>query len=194
MENIISTLITDRTPADVGNITALKTLGWSGMTAAQQAQFLSGMKGAYNASDLNRVGQAVAYLASVLSDAPQSLKDYAESKGVAWSALFELPYDPSDISVSPKTDWTYSDQPTAEQLATYLANVVNLRNLLTYDTDVLPTVINTLTTQQANAIEKALVGLETALNELVENIETLIDTTAAAWYFSGEVYTGEVQG
>ncbi len=194
MENIISTLITDRTQADVAEVNALKTLGWSGMTAAQQSRFLSGLKGAYNASDLNRVGRAVQYLAALLQNAPQELKTYAQNKSVAWSSVFDLPYDPSDISVSPKTDWAVSDQPTAEQLSTYLGNVSNLRGILTYETDELPSVINTLTAQQANAIEKALVGLKNAFNVLDESIKTLIDNTAAAWYYSGEVYTGEVQG
>lgn len=37
------------------------------MTAAEQAEWLTGMKGAYNAADLNRVGIALNYLAARLS-------------------------------------------------------------------------------------------------------------------------------
>lgn len=65
MSMIIDTLITDRTAADVARVHELAVKGYAGMTAAELAElaeWLAGMKGAYNAVDLNRVGTALNYL------------------------------------------------------------------------------------------------------------------------------------
>ena len=40
----------------------MRDKGWAEMTAAERAEWVAGMKGAYNASDLNRVASAMAYL------------------------------------------------------------------------------------------------------------------------------------
>lgn len=60
--SIIDTLITDRTQADVNRALALSAKGWAAMTAAEREEFAAGMKGAYNATDLNRVNAAMEYL------------------------------------------------------------------------------------------------------------------------------------
>jgi hypothetical protein len=61
--SIIDTLITDRTPADVALVRSLNATGWAAMTDEQRALYLSeGLKGAYKASDLNRVNAAMDYL------------------------------------------------------------------------------------------------------------------------------------
>lgn len=62
MSTIIDTLITDRTAADVARVHELAVKGYAGMTVAELAEWLAGMKGAYNAVDLNRVGTALNYL------------------------------------------------------------------------------------------------------------------------------------
>ena len=62
MSTIIYTLITDRTTADVARVHELAVKGYAGMTAAELAEWLAGMKGAYNDVDLNRVGTALNYL------------------------------------------------------------------------------------------------------------------------------------
>ena len=62
MSTVIDTLITDRTAADVARVHELAVKGYAGMTAAELAEWLAGMKGAYNAVDLNRVGTALNYL------------------------------------------------------------------------------------------------------------------------------------
>ena len=66
-KTIIVTLVTDRTQADVERVRELAAKGFAAMTAAEQAEWLTGMKGAYNAADLNRVGIALNYLAARLS-------------------------------------------------------------------------------------------------------------------------------
>lgn len=151
--------ITDRTQRDVARVKALAKKGWAAMTEQERTEWLGEMKGAYNASDLNRVGQAISYIADLLT-------------GYGYS-----------VQVSPKTDWTMSDIPTREQLEQYLANVAALRQAL----PVLPTTpeappdMEGLTWAEANDIEKILVDI----NHLITNM-------TAAWFYSGDLYAGEV--
>ncbi len=63
MSDIIKTLVTDRTEADVLRWRSLRDKGYSNMTAEERAEWdAANMKGAYNASDLNRVGTALNYI------------------------------------------------------------------------------------------------------------------------------------
>lgn len=114
------TLITDRTAEDVANKTA---------------------KGFYNASDLNRVGAAVQYVAERFA-----------AQGYA-------------VTVSPKTDWIASDIPTASELETYRQNIATLRALLAVmpTTPEVPDSMAGLTYTEANSIEQILLDLDTLL-------------------------------
>lgn len=116
----ISTLVTDRTRADVENETD---------------------KGFYNASDLNRVGAAVQYVAERFA-----------SQGYA-------------VTVSPKTDWLASDIPTASELETYRQNIVTLRALIAVmkSTPETPETMRFLDYIKANNIEQILLDLDTLL-------------------------------
>lgn len=95
----------------------------------------------YNASDLNRVGAAVQYVAERFA-----------AQGYA-------------VEVSPKTDWLASDIPTSSELETYRQNIATLRALLA----VMPTTPETpdsmagLTYTDANDIERILLDLDTLL-------------------------------
>lgn len=131
-------LITDRTRADVENKTN---------------------KGFYNASDLNRVGAAVQYVAERFA-----------AQGYT-------------AAVSPKTDWTEKDIPTASELETYRQNIVTLRALLAVmpTTPEAPDSMRFLDYIKANNIEQILLDLD-----------TLLTNAALAWYQSGEIYAGEV--
>lgn len=61
--SIIDTLIIDRTQADAELARRLGAMGWAAMTDEQRALYLSDqLKGAYKASDLNRVNAAMDYL------------------------------------------------------------------------------------------------------------------------------------
>lgn len=64
--SIIDSLIIDRTSADVSYARqqTLKILrsGWDSLTESEQSEYLAGLKGAYNPSDLNRVTHAMEYL------------------------------------------------------------------------------------------------------------------------------------
>ena len=152
-------LITDRTQADVDRVRQLAQKGFGNMTADEKTEWLNGLKGAYNASDLNRVGAAVAYVAGRL-------------KGYGYA-----------VSVSPRQDRQVSDIPTPESMTAYLADVAALRAALTVaaDTPEVPEDMERLTWQEANDIEQILV-----------NVDELLTRMAAAWFYSGEIYAGEV--
>ena len=113
-------LITDRTRADVENETD---------------------KGFYNASDLNRVGAAVQYVAERFA-----------AQGYT-------------VTVSPKTDWLASDIPTASELETYRQNIATLRALLAVmpTTPEAPDSMAGLTYTEANDIEPILLDLDALL-------------------------------
>lgn len=134
----LSTLITDRTAADV----------------AQRTD-----KGFYNASDLNRVGAAVEYVAGRLT------------------ALGYV------CPVSVKKDWRVSDAPTAGQLEVYRQNIATLRAQLPmlYGTPETPKSMAALGYAEANDIERILL-----------DIDAQIERLRKSWYFSGELYAGEV--
>ena len=152
-------LITDRTQADVDRVRQLAQKGFGNMTADEKTEWLNGLKGAYNASDLNRVGAAVAYVAGRL-------------KGYGYA-----------VSVSPRQDWQVTDIPTPESMTAYLADVAALRAALTVtaDTPEVPEDMERLTWQEANDIEQILV-----------DVDELLTRMAAAWFYSGDLYAGEV--
>ena len=58
--SIIDNLVYDRTQADVDRVFTLKnkilTEGLSSLSAEEKAEYMAGMKGAYNYGDMNRVG------------------------------------------------------------------------------------------------------------------------------------------
>ena len=119
--SIIDTLVTDRTASDVA---------------------AGNDKGTYNASDLNRVGQAVSYIADLLT-------------GYGYS-----------VQVSPKTDWAIGDIPYPAQLQQYLSDVAALRAVLELlpTTPEVPADMEGLTVQEANDIEKILVDIDALLS------------------------------
>lgn len=133
----IKTLITDRTAADVR---------------------LGRDKGFYNATDLNRVFDAVAYIAERFTDC-----GYA-------------------VAVSPKTDWSESDTPTASQMETYRLNIAHLRAVIAImaSTPETPETMRALNYVKANNIERIL-----------QDLDTLITNMEQAWFFSGDLYAGE---
>ena len=131
-------LITDRTRADVENETD---------------------KGFYNASDLNRVGAAVEYIAG------------------RFAALgYACP-------VTVKKDWLTSDAPTASQMEAYRQNIVTLRSRIAVmqSTPEAPASMAGLNYVKANNIEQILLDLDALIDKLIKS-----------WYFSGELYAGEV--
>lgn len=145
-ENPILYLVTDRTQADVN---------------------AGNDKGTYRASDLNRVGAAMNYVA-----------DRLKAQG----------YDPH---ISQKTDWKDDDWVDPAAQVVYLGDLAELRKQFAlYETTpevpprILATAINSndgLTYTWANDIEQILM-----------DIDALLTNIAAGWLYSGELYAGEV--
>ena len=138
-------LITDRTQADVDAIRTLAAKGWAAMTDAEKAAWTTGLKGAYNAEDLNRVGAAVAYVAGRLEDAG-----------------YHTP-------VEPKQDWQMQDIPTPAQMQRYLADISTIRAALAVmpSTPEAPTSMAGLTYTDANAIEQILLDVDALITKLI---------------------------
>lgn len=137
-------LITDRTEADVRRVKALAAKGWAGMTAAERTEWLGETRGAYNASDLNRVGSAVDYVAGRL-----------RSCGIA-------------VSVVPRMDWQETDIPTRAEMAAYLADIATLRAALPPrgGTPPAPMDMLGLSWEEANAIESILLAVDEAVTRM----------------------------
>lgn len=163
MSTIIDTLITDRTQADVERVKELAAKGFTAMTAAEQAEWLAGMKGAYNASDLNRVGTAMNYLAGRLASIC--------GKSITWTA---------------KTDWAVTDIITASQAETYRQQIQEIRDALAYPagTPDAPQLAR-LTYTGANDIERIL----TLCEELIVNVAKSFRHTGAAECAAGGLLT-----
>lgn len=143
--SVIDTLITDRTQADYDRAVSLAEKGLSGMTADELAEYRTGMKGAYNAADLNRVGQALKYL-------QEELNGYGYA-----------------VTVNAKTNWTASNIPTEAEMTTYLNNVAAIRRVLEVlaTTPEVPGTMQKLTWQRANDIEKILADVQAVINQVV---------------------------
>ena len=88
-----------------------------------------------------------------------------------------------DCPVSVKKDWSESDTPTAGQMETYRQNIATLRRQIAVmkSTPETPETIRQLNYIRANNIEQILLDID----RLLTNIEN-------SWYFSGELYAGEV--
>ena len=138
-------LITDRTQADVDYVIRLSQKGWSGMTAEEKAEWEYDLKGAYNASDLNRVGNAFNYVAGRLEGAGYS------------------------VPVNPKIDWMESDIPTHSDMEIYLNNVEIIRGTLTVltATPEVPDDMEGLTYEEANDIERILLAVDALITNMI---------------------------
>lgn len=114
----------------------------------------------YNVSDLNREGEAVRYLAERFT-----------GYGYGYA-----------VEVSPKTDWSESDTPTASQMETYRLNIAHLRAVIAVlaSTPETPETMRALNYVKANDIERIL-----------QDLDTLITNMEQAWFFSGDLYAGE---
>lgn len=200
MATVIDTLIFDRTQADVDRMVAQKMRilknGWDSLTADEQSEWLAGMRGAYNASDLNRVGQAVDFIAGRFISIPQELAAYRVQKGVADSPYYIVPYDPTRVVVSPKTDWhggTQPDTPTDTDVAAYLNNLTVLRSILPLPEDApqVPESLELLSYTTANDIERLLYMIYQTLAQIEQEYYSRIDRTAQAFAYAGVYDAGE---
>ena len=139
-------LITDRTTQDVERVKALQAKAWQDMTEEEKVEWLSPLKGSYNYTDLNRVEEAVAYVAG-------RLKEYG--------------YLPS---LPDTRTWSVGDIPNASDFARYLGNVAALRRAIVVwkSTPKAPDSIDRFAITEANALEQILVDLNQLLNNMAD--------------------------
>lgn len=136
-------LITDRTQADADEVKRLAAKGYAAMTTEEKAAWDAGLKGAYNASDLNRVGSAVEYVANRLREAGYI------------------------VTVHPRTGWTEEELPIAQSMYAYLSDVKAIRGVLPLpELPTLPEDMSRLTYIGANAIEQVLLDVNAALDRI----------------------------
>ena len=144
-ENI--NLITDRTQEDVNRALYLRSKwvggAWTG-TQDELAEWNTDLKGSYNASDLNRVGNAMLYLAERMNACGYS------------------------VTVSPKPDFAEGYAPKESEMDQYLADLSMLRGVLPLpeSTPEVPDDMKELTYIEANNIEQILFDMDRLLTNM----------------------------
>lgn len=137
MPTIMDTLITDRTQADVDRVIELKQkVHDETITPEEYQEYFSGLRGAYNAADMNRVAMAAAYVKARCDEMGVDVPGYAPLT----------------------TEWrsgTDANRPTPEQGERYLATLRALRRAAGAPTP-LPGSLDALTVDGANNIERML--------------------------------------
>lgn len=129
---ILDTLITDRSNSDVTRLKALMQKGGT-LTPEEISTFLQNSKGAYNAADLNRVAEAVQYVANELRTVGEA------------------------VSVPMRQDWTEEEYISASQLQEYINSLKTIRNAVRISITNVPNTVRTV--QDANAIEQMLLDV-----------------------------------
>ena len=124
--------IYDRTQTDVDRILSLSRKGWAAMTDEERTYWSGTPKGAYNASDLNRVERNTAELRTTLAKSGYHTE------------------------ITTKTDWQNGDIPRRSEAENLLGNVRTLAALyyVLPDSPPLPVTMEKLSYHGANAIEK----------------------------------------
>lgn len=140
-------LITDRTAADVVRWKALHDKGWDAMTPEEQAEWVNGMKGAYNYTDMNRVESAV-----------KELEARFLTKGTR-------------LRLTTKTDWARTSWPTESDMLRYFSNVAKVRAAVgvNLNTPAAPTTTILFDYKKANDIEEILLAVSGWLDRVEES-------------------------
>ena len=166
--SVIDTLITNRTQTDVNRVIYLAGLDYdTQMTASEQAEWDSDLKGAYNASDMNRVGAAVQYIADLLAT-------YGYTVTVTAKQDFAEPTN-GDTTV----------EPTAAQAAAYIADLTAISAVLP-NSYVIPVSLDALTYTGANAIESMLFWA----TDIIAHIRGIITGQFNAYSWAYNLYFG----
>ena len=140
-------LITDRTARDVDRVKTLAAKAWQDMTAEEQAEWMSPLKGAYNHTDLNRVGAALNHVRDRLAEAGHLQADVFTAR----------------------EDWRVEEIPTVAEMADYLSYVSVIHGALAQfaTTPDVPDV-NALDYQAANDIEQILVDVDELITRMMD--------------------------
>lgn len=142
--SVIDTLVFDRTLEDVQYVQQLNTLKLSRMSTEQLTEYLSNLKGAYNASDLNRVESVVNYL------------------------IERLKITGNYLNLSTKTSWTTYEYLLFAEAERYLHNVDTIKSCFISPDNMpdVPTDLDNLNFQEANDIEKILYMVDAIITNI----------------------------
>ena len=124
-------------------------------------------KGTYKASDLNRVGAAMNYVADRLKEAG---------------------YDPH---ISPKTDWKEDDWVGPAAQAVYLGDLAELRKQFTM-LESTPRVPPRILATAINSGDALTYGWANDIEQILLDLDALLTNISAGWLYSGEIFSGEV--
>lgn len=142
----MTNLVFDRASTDVTYLNTLRTKVRNRTASTEEFDewLKASLKGAYNYTDLNRVGEAVNYIANLLNT-----YGYANT-------------------VKAKTDWNMEDKPNPQQMNEYLANINKLKEVFTVkkDTPNTPSSMIYLNWEKANDIEKILYDINLIIGYL----------------------------
>lgn len=161
------TYIYDRTAQDVERWRKLRDKGWDVMTDIERSEWLgeimpmpAASKGMYTHNDMNRVESTVENIAFWFRD---------------------IGYPVPELSI--KTDWSYTDEVTKEDMDRYFGNIEILRNIIGVFkyTPKTPSTRVAFDYTVANDVEKIL----SDVFEISNNIND-------AWRYAGEILSGEV--
>lgn len=160
-------LITDRNEEDIARLDALYVKALSGLTTVEWNEWLlSRERGAYNYTDINRVNIAAKYLIELLYD-------------FGYDIYFHPQLTPDGRSV-----WRDSDEYLDTHTPIYLQNIRDIRGTLSLPatSPVVPKSIDyDMSIDDANAIEQIMV-----------DCDTLIPGLVSQFFYSDEVFCGEV--
>lgn len=186
MSTIIDALITDRTQQDVDRLKELDAIGWENMTYFEQQEWmhgpyqdiflldgerLEGIDGPwYLLGGESNKGAYTAVDLNRVGKAMLYLTDMLNSYGYS-------------VNVTPKTDWVKENKPSPTQMAHYLDDIRTIRRVLTLSTSVpkIPNTMRNLTPEAANDIERILQLIHQSLLNIADS-----------WFYSGEIYAGEI--
>lgn len=148
-------LVTDRTAEDVNRLRELTQKALTGseetfaerLSEEEREEWISlNNKGAYNASDLNRVAVACAEIYSALAEAGYEVPAYYPT--------------PSDFETE--------DVPHKTMMGWYIGNIAAIKNVFDAETDI-PTTMDGLDYYGANAIERLLLEVDSLLQRVKLN-------------------------
>lgn len=156
-------LVTDRTQSDFDSWLNLSQIPWLQMTNEQKEVWSVPMKGAYNYTDLNRVGSAMLTL----------------------QALFvSLGYS---VSVNVRTNYTIGEWPSQTDMNSYIQGLKNLRSAVPVSdaTPAAPDSMDDGTVFIWNNIEQILLDVETIINY----ISTYSNQRVSSTFHAGSTQT-----
>lgn len=217
-------MITDRSASDVLLAKNLIKKGFRNMTEDEKNSFLSGLKGAYNYSDVNRIETVIKYFVDTMLQIYEQNIQLAQELGVSWASIYDVPYNPEDYkNMVHKNDWSTNDIFSEADRTDFLNKIVHVLSAiidipadtnyltdtnglilqdrngnylefegLTTSTGEFPTSFDGFDYKKANIIEKSMEDFNVALSDLKSNKENLIIGTAKSWYYSGDLFGGEI--